>query len=84
MIHPDAAPALQAWYAIARAANWGSPHDVKRQFATASVVSDDRVVFNIGGNRYRLVCRINYASRTVFIRFIGTHGEYDRIDAASI
>lgn len=84
ILHADSAGALQAWYALARAAEWDSPHAIKAQFPTVSIVNAERVVFNICRNRYRLVCRINYSSRTVFIRFIGTHREYDQIDAATI
>jgi len=65
-------------------ANWRSPADVKREFGTASVLRDGRVVFNIGGNKYRLVVWINYPYRVVYVRFIGTHAQYDRIDAQTI
>jgi len=65
-------------------ANWRSPADVKREFGTASVLRDGRVVFNIGGNKYRLVVWINYPYRVVYVRFIGTHSQYDRIDAQTI
>jgi len=65
-------------------ANWRSPADVKREFGTASVLRDGRVIFNIGGNKYRLVVWINYPYRVVYVRFIGTHAQYDRIDAQTI
>ena len=65
-------------------ADWGSPADVKREFGTASILRDGRVVFNIGGNKYRLIVWINYPYRVVYIRFIGTHAQYDRIDAQTI
>lgn len=82
--HPDAAPSLKQWMATAKVASWGTPNEVRAVYANASVVSNDRVVFNIGGNKYRLVVRIAYSVRTVYIRFIGTHHAYDQIDAVTI
>lgn len=76
-------PAL-AWYRQVLKADWTSPMDVKRDIGSASVLKDGRVVFNIGGNKYRIVVWINYAYRVVYIRFVGTHRQYDRIDAQSI
>lgn len=61
-----------------------APADVKRDFGTASILRDARVVFNIGGNKYRLVVWINYPYRVVYVRFVGTHAEYDRIDAQTV
>ncbi|MBW1773929.1 MAG: type II toxin-antitoxin system HigB family toxin [Deltaproteobacteria bacterium] len=75
---------LEAWYYEANHAQWASPADVKRQYRSASILRGNRVVFNIAGNKYRLVVRINYDSKTVFVRFIGTHQEYDKIDAKVI
>jgi mRNA interferase HigB len=72
---------FDAWLAETTAADWRSPADVKAKYATASVLAGSRVVFNISGNNYRLVVRINYRFGTVEIRFFGTHAEYDRIDA---
>ena len=80
----DAKGSLEAWYYEAKHAQWASPADVKGQYRSASILKDNRVVFNIAGNKYRLVVRINYDSKTVFVRFIGTHEEYDRIDAEVI
>jgi len=80
----DARGPLEAWYYEAKQAQWGSPADVKAQYGSASILKDNRVVFNIAGNKYRLVVRINYDSKTVFVRFIGTHREYDKIDAEVI
>ena len=80
----DAREPILAWYRHVSRADWGSPADVKREFGTASILRDGRVVFNIGGNKYRLVVWINYPYRVVYIRFIGTHGQYDRIDAQTI
>jgi mRNA interferase HigB len=80
----DAKGPLKAWYYEATHAQWASPADVKAQYGSASILKDNRVVFNIAGNKYRLVVRINYDSKTVFVRFIGTHREYDKIDAEVI
>ena len=80
----DAKGPLEAWYYEAIHAQWASPADVKRQYRSASILKNNRVVFNIGGNKYRLVVRINYDSKTVFVRFIGTHQEYNKIDAEVI
>ena len=82
--HPDAQQALQAWYADAKFASWRTPADIKRVYRNASIVANNRVVFNIKGNRYRLIVAINYEYGIVYIRFVGTHEEYDRIDAATI
>ena len=75
---------LRAWYAIAARAEWSSPMDVKETYRNASIVGNDRVVFNIGGNRYRLVVRFDYPHRIGFVRFVGTHAQYDGIDASSV
>ena len=80
----DAKGALEAWYYEASRAQWASPADVKEQYPSASILKNNRVVFNIAGNKYRLVVRINYGSKTVFVRFIGTHREYDKINAEVI
>ncbi len=82
--HPDAELALGAWYHDAARATWTSPIDVRQRYATASIVGDNRVVFNIRGNRYRLVVAVNYAYGIVYIRFVGTHGAYDEIDVSTI
>ena len=80
----DAAEPIRAWYRRTLQADWTSPSDVKRDFGSASILKDGRVVFNIAGNKYRLVVWINYAYRVVYIRFIGTHAQYGRIDAQVI
>jgi mRNA interferase HigB len=82
--HADAREAVMAWYRQVRAADWGSPADVKRDIGTASILKDGRVVFNIAGNKYRVVVWINYPYRVVYVRFIGTHRQYDRINAQTI
>jgi mRNA interferase HigB len=73
-----------AWYRETLKADWSTPNEVKAQFSSASILRDGRVVFNIAGNKYRLVVWINYAYRVVYIRFIGTHKQYDDIDAQTI
>ena len=76
--------AALAWYRHTLKADWASPANVKADFGNASILKDGRVVFNIAGNHYRLVARINYPYRVVTIRFIGSHAEYDAIDAQTI
>jgi len=80
----DAKGPLEAWYYEANHAQWASPADVKGQYRSASILKGNRVVFNIAGNKYRLVVRINYVSKTLFVRFIGTHEDYDQIGAEII
>ncbi|MFZ5572183.1 MAG: type II toxin-antitoxin system HigB family toxin [Thermodesulfobacteriota bacterium] len=80
----DAKGQLEAWYHEAKHAQWASSADVKAQYRSASILGDNRVVFNIAGNKYRLVVKINYSSKTVFVRFIDTHKEYDKVDAEAI
>jgi mRNA interferase HigB len=82
--HPDSEQSLRAWHGEAKAAGWKSPADVKAKYRSASILRDSRVVFNIGGNKYRLVVKINYAFGVVYIRFLGTHRQYDAIDAETI
>ena len=81
---PDAEIPLRAWYALASRADWGRPADIKAAYRNASFVANNRVVFNIKGNDYRLVVAVHYNRGMMFIRFIGTHREYDGIDAATI
>ena len=81
---PAAKPSLEAWHAEAKNAEWLSPTDLKADFGTASILKDGRVVFNIGGNKYRLVVWINYDFYTIYVRFVGTHKEYDEIDVQTI
>lgn len=82
--HKEAEQLLTAWYTEAVKAQWQSPQEVKTHYQTASFLRDNRVVFNIGGNKYRLIIKINYAYNTVYIRFVGTHAEYDKINAEEI
>ncbi len=80
----DAEGPTMAWYREAVRADWSTPDDVKRQFRNASILKDGRVVFNIGGNKYRLVVWISYPCRVLSVRFLGTHAQYDHIDAQAI
>jgi mRNA interferase HigB len=80
----DAKEPTLAWYQQARTADWSQPSLVKADFGNASILKDGRVVFNIAGNKYRLVVWINYPYRVVYIRFLGTHSQYDGIDAQKI
>lgn len=82
--HPTAALPLQVWYKDTTQAVWQTPNDVKAQHGNASMVGNNRVGFNIKGNDFRLVVAINYAAAIVFIRFIGTHAQYGKIDATTI
>ena len=81
---PAAEAALLEWYAAAREARWADPMDVKAAHATASILKARRVVFNIMGNQFRLVVKINYARQILFIRFVGTHAAYDQINANEV
>jgi len=82
--HNDAKEQLKTWYKEASKGNWNDPNDIKSQYPKASILKSGRVVFNIVGNRYRLIVDINYVRKWVFIRFIGTHSDYDKIDADNI
>ena len=86
-LHPQgsgAKAALEAWYAQVLEADWARPGDVKEQYGGASILKASRVVFNIAGNKYRLVVSINYPYRVVYVRFVGTHAEYNEIDPETI
>jgi len=80
----DAEYQLKAWYKEAAKAKWKSPSDIKSEFPKANILNCGRVVFNICGNKYRLIVKINFERQWIFIRFIGTHNEYDAIDAENI
>lgn len=82
--YPDAEQPLKAWFKLAQQADWSTPAEVKTDYGNASLLQQQRVCFNIAGNKYRLIVRINYPYRVIYIRFIGTHSEYDKIDANSI
>jgi len=80
----DSEEPLKSWYVVAKSADWTKPQDVKNQFGNASIVKDNRVVFNIAGNKYRLIVKFNYVYKIGCIRFIGTHKQYDAIDSETI
>ena len=82
--HATAEQPLRAWYAEAKAAEWASPQVVRDRYPSASILGGNRVVFKISCNNYRLIAKINYAFAIVYIRFVGTHAEYDRIDAETV
>ena len=79
--HQDAKGALEAWYYEAKHAQWASPADIKALYRSASILRDNRVVFNIAGNKYRLIVSVDYVRQACFVKFIGTHEQYDAIDA---
>lgn len=82
--HSDAEQYLKTWYETAKQADWKSPNDIKKTYANASIVAGNRVVFNIKGNDYRLIVKFNYQRQWAFIRFVGTHAEYDRVNATMV
>ncbi|MBD2752844.1 type II toxin-antitoxin system HigB family toxin [Spirosoma validum] len=82
--HSNAEQYLKTWYETAKQANWKSPNDIKNTYANASIVAGNRVVFNIKGNDYRLIVKFNYQRQWAFIRFVGTHAEYDKVDAETV
>jgi mRNA interferase HigB len=82
--HVDARSALSAWFAELERASWTGPEDVERRYASASFLKGDRIVFNVKGNTYRVVVAVRYEFHAVYIRFIGTHAEYDAIDAETV
>lgn len=82
--YADAREPVLAWYQQALKAKWASPAELKREIGNASVLKDGRAVFNIAGNKYRIVVWINYPYRVIYVRFIGTHEQYDRINSQTI
>lgn len=82
--HPDAESSLRAWYTEAKRARWRSSQDIKTAYRTASILRNNRVVFNVKGNSYRLVVAVKYEFQIVYIRFIGTHAAYDNIKAEEV
>ena len=82
--HPDAKAPLQAWYALASRAGWKSPSDIKAAYRHASLIANERVVFNIKGNDYRLVMLVRFGQGLMFIRFVGSHSQYNKIDVSTI
>lgn len=82
--HSDSEQQLKSWFQEAMNANWKNPNQIKKEYPSASFLEDNRVVFNIKGNKYRLIVKINYDYKMIWIRFIGTHAEYDKINANKI
>jgi len=82
--HADCEQQLKAWYQEAENAAWQTPNELKKEYPSASILMDNRVVFNIKGNSYRLIVKINFDYQMIWIRFIGTHAEYDKINANEI
>ena len=82
--YKDSEQPLKAWFDELKHADWKSPHDIKEMYRSASFVGNNRVVFNIHGNKYRLIVAINYTFSMCYIRFIGTHAEYDKVNAETI
>jgi mRNA interferase HigB len=80
----DARGPLHSWYEEALEAKWRTPQDIKNQFASASICGNNRVVFNVGGNKYRLVVEVQYQAGIVWVKFVGTHAQYDRIDVETV
>jgi mRNA interferase HigB len=82
--YADSEQPLKSWYEIASKADWATPADIKAQFGHASIIGDSRVVFNIAGKKYRLILKVNYDYRIMYVRFVGTHEQYDKINAEEI
>lgn len=82
--HSSAKQPLLSWYKAAQTASWQNNAEIKEQFSSASIINATRVVFNIRGNKYRLICIIKFGNQIIFVRFIGTHKEYDKINAAEV
>jgi mRNA interferase HigB len=82
--HPDARASLEAWFADVKQAEWKTPNDIKTVYRNASIIANNRIIFNIKGNKYRLIVVVQYTYQLVYIRFVGTHEEYDEIDATTI
>lgn len=82
--HKDCEQQLKAWYHEANSAYWKTPEQIKSDYPSASFLGDNRIVFNIKGNRYRLIVKINFKYQMIWIRFVGTHAEYDKINAETI
>ncbi|MEP7267890.1 MAG: type II toxin-antitoxin system HigB family toxin [Saprospiraceae bacterium] len=83
-IHEDAGQQLKSWFQETNKSEWKTPNEIKKEYPSASFLKDNRVVFNIKGNKYRLIVKINYEYQMIWIRFIGTHRDYDRINANTI
>jgi mRNA interferase HigB len=83
-VHQDCEQQLKSWFSEAEKAEWKSPEEIRKDFPSASILKSNRVIFNIKGNSYRLIVQINYGSGIVWVRFIGTHEEYDNVNAETV
>jgi mRNA interferase HigB len=84
-LHPQAETPLRVWYAQATQAIWTTPHEIKREFgASVDFIADNRVIFDIAGNKYRLIVHVSYAYKRVIVKFVGTHSQYDKINPESV
>lgn len=82
--YPDSQGQLEAWHSEVASADWDNPHQLQEQYGNASILKDGRAVFDICGNTYRIIVKINYRYKVVYIRFVGTHRQYDNIDANTV
>ncbi len=82
--HTDCEQQLKSWYRETEKASWNNPNEMKLEYPSASILENDRIVFNIKGNKYRLIVKMNFEYQIIWIKFIGTHTEYDKIDANNI
>ena len=82
--HSDCEQQLKSWYREAEKSEWKNTNEIKKEYPSASIIGDNRVVFNIKGNKYRLIVKINFHYQMMWIRFVGTHKEYDKVDATKI
>jgi len=83
-IYQDSKVALEAWHQEMLKSDWSNPNQIKTKYKSASIVGDNKIIFNICGNKYRLIVKINYDAKIVFIKFIGTHKQYDKINVDNI
>ena len=84
-LHPQAETPIRVWYGVASKADWASPADIKRQFGpSVDFVGDNRVIFDLAGNKYRLIVHVSYRFKRVLVKFVGTHAEYDKIIAETV
>lgn len=84
VVHPSAEQPLRAWFSEATAGSWDSPQSIKDRYRHASFVGDNRVVFNIGGNKFRLITHVNYEFGIVYIKYVGTHVDYNRVNPETV
>ena len=82
--YPSAEVPIRTWYALVNAALWNTPSDVRAMFGSADFVGDNRVIFNIGGNKFRLIVHVAYAYKRVLVKFVGTREDYDKINAETV